>query len=81
MIALLTLGLTLSLDNFRDLDRAGRDEAQLAHSVTTSLTSGMWGGLAPLVGLIVGQFLSGKIDDTAELIAAAGFAGDMACSS
>jgi putative Mn2+ efflux pump MntP len=75
MIALLTLGLTLSLDNFRISIVLGGMKPSVRTSVTTSFIFGVWDGLAPLVGLIIGHFLSGKIDDTAELIAAAGLAG------
>jgi putative Mn2+ efflux pump MntP len=75
MISLLTLGLTLSLDNFRISIVLGGMKPNLRTSVTTSFIFGVWDGLAPLVGLIIGHFLSERIDDTAELIAAAGLAG------
>ena len=74
MIALLTLGFTLSLDNFRISIVLGGLKPNLRTSVKTSFIFGLWDGIAPLVGLIVGHYLSEKIDSTAELIAAAGLA-------
>jgi putative Mn2+ efflux pump MntP len=74
MIALLTLGFTLSLDNFRISIVLGGMKPSLRTSVTTSFIFGLWDAAAPLVGLIVGHFLRTKIDATAELIAAAGLA-------
>jgi manganese efflux pump family protein len=75
VIALLTLGFTLSLDNFRISIVLGGLKPNLRTSVKTSFIFGLWDGIAPLVGLIVGHYLSEKIDSTAELIAAAGLAG------
>jgi putative Mn2+ efflux pump MntP len=74
VIALLTLGFTLSLDNFRISIVLGGLKPNLRTSVKTSFIFGLWDGIAPLVGLIVGHYLSEKIDSTAELIAAAGLA-------
>ena len=74
MIALLTLGFTLSLDNFRISIVLGGLKPTLRTSVKTSFIFGLWDGVAPLVGLIIGQFLSERIDSTAELVAAAGLA-------
>jgi putative Mn2+ efflux pump MntP len=74
VIALLTLGFTLSLDNFRIAIVLGGMKPTLSTSVKTSLVFGVWDGVAPLVGLIIGHFLSERIDSTAEMIAAAGLA-------
>ena len=74
MIALLTLGFTLSLDNFRISIVLGGLKPTLRQSITTSFIFGVWDGVAPLVGIIVGHFLRQKIDATAELVAAAGLA-------
>ena len=74
MISLLTLGFTLSLDNFRISIVLGGLKPTLRRSVKTSLIFGLWDGIAPLVGIIVGHYLSEQIDSTAELIAAAGLA-------
>ena len=74
MIGLVTLGFTLSLDNFRTSLVLGGLKPSLRTSVKTSLIFGLWDGAAPLVGLILGQFLSERIDSTADMIAAAGLA-------
>jgi manganese efflux pump family protein len=75
MISLLTLGLTLSLDNFRISIALGGLKPTLLRSVKTSAIFGLWDGLAPLVGIIVGHYLSDRIDSTADLVAALGLAG------
>jgi manganese efflux pump family protein len=74
VIALLTLGFTLSLDNFRISIVLGGLKPTLLQSIKTSLIFGLWDGVAPLVGIIVGHYVSEQIDSTAELIAAAGLA-------
>src|SRR4051795_6205711 len=74
MIALLTLGFTLSLDNFRTSLVLGGLKPTFRRSVKTSLIFGLWDGVAPLVGIVVGHYLSERIDSTADLIAAAGLA-------
>ena len=74
MIALLTLGFTLSLDNFRIAIVLGGLKPTLRRSVKTSFIFALWDGVAPLVGIIAGQYLSERIDSTADLIAAAGLA-------
>ena len=66
MISLLTLGVTLSLDNFRISIVLGGLRPSLLRSVKTSVIFGLWDGLAPAVGIIVGHYLSEKIDSTAD---------------
>lgn len=72
MISLLTLGFTLSLDNFRISIVLGGLKPTLLQSVKTSFIFGLWDGIAPLVGIIVGHYLSEQIDSTAQMIAAVG---------
>lgn len=74
MIGLLALGFALSLDNFRTSIALGGLKPSLRDSVKTSLIFGLWDGLAPIVGLIGGVYLSTQISETGELIAAAGLA-------
>ena len=74
MIALLSLGFTLSLDNFRIAIMLGGLKPTLRRSVKTSFIFALWDGIAPLVGIIVGSYLSERIDSTADLVAAAGLA-------
>ena len=72
MISLLTLGVTLSLDNFRVAIALGGLKPTLRRSVKTSFIFGLWDAIAPLVGIVVGHYLSQKIDSTADTIAAVG---------
>jgi putative Mn2+ efflux pump MntP len=68
VISLLTLGFTLSLDNFRIAIALGGLKPTWRRSVKTSLIFGLWDGIAPLVGILVGHYLSRKIDATADTI-------------
>ena len=72
MISLLTLGFTLSLDNFRMSIALGGLKPSLRRSVKTSCIFGLWDAIAPAVGILVGDYLSQKINSTADLIAAVG---------
>jgi len=72
MFALLSLGFTLSLDNFRISIVLGGLKPTLMRSVKTSAIFGLWDGVAPLVGILVGHFLSDKISSTADVVAALG---------
>jgi manganese efflux pump family protein len=74
VISLLTLGVTLSLDNFRIAIVLGGLKPSLRRSVKTSFIFAVWDGAAPLVGLVIGHYLSERIDSTADMIAAAGLA-------
>jgi manganese efflux pump family protein len=75
MFALLSLGFTLSLDNFRISIALGGLKPSLLRSVKTSLIFGMWDGVAPAVGIIVGHYLSQKVDSTATTVAAIALGG------
>jgi putative Mn2+ efflux pump MntP len=75
VIALLTLGFTLSLDNFRISIALGGLKPTLRRSVKTSFIFGLWDAVAPAVGIIVGDYLTQKIDSTATTIAAIGLGG------
>lgn len=72
MFALISLSFTLSLDNFRMSVVLGGLKPSLLRSVKTSLVFGLWDGIAPAVGILIGDFLSRKIDSTAGTIAAIG---------
>jgi len=74
VIALLTLGFTLSLDNFRVSIVLGGHKPTWGRSVKTSAIFGLWDAVAPAVGIIVGHYLSERISSTADMIAAAGLA-------
>lgn len=72
MIGLITLGFTLSLDNFRTSIVLGGLKPTLLRSVKTSFIFGLWDGIAPAVGILIGGYLSNKVDNTADTIAAIG---------
>jgi manganese efflux pump family protein len=72
MFALLSLGFTLSLDNFRMSIALGGLKPTLLRSIKTSFIFGLWDGFAPLVGILIGHYLSNRIDSTADTIAAIG---------
>ena len=75
MFALLSLGFTLSLDNFRTSIVLGGMKPTLLRSIKTSFIFGLWDGIAPAVGILVGHYLSQRIDATADIIAAIGLGG------
>jgi putative Mn2+ efflux pump MntP len=70
VLSLLVLGFTLSLDNFRISIALGGLKPSLLRSVKTSFIFGLWDGIAPLVGIIAGDYISNKIDSTATTVAA-----------
>jgi putative Mn2+ efflux pump MntP len=74
MFGLLSLGFTLSLDNFRSSLVLGGLKPTFRQSVKTSAIFGIWDGVAPLVGILIGEFLSTKIAGPAETIAMVGLA-------
>lgn len=75
MFALLSLGFTLSLDNFRSSLVLGGLKPTFLQSVKTSAIFGIWDGVAPAVGIIIGHFLSDKISGTADKFAMIGLGG------
>jgi putative Mn2+ efflux pump MntP len=72
MFGLISIGLALSLDNFRISIVLGGLKPTLRQSLKTSLIFGLWDGIAPAVGILLGDFLSKKIDSTATTVAAIG---------
>lgn len=72
MFALISLGFTLSLDNFRMSIVLGGLKPTLRRSIKTSFIFGLWDGVAPAVGILIGDYLSNQIDKTATVIAAIG---------
>lgn len=75
MFGLLSLGFTLSLDNFRSSLVLGGLKPTFVQSVKTSAIFGLWDALAPLTGILVGHYLSDKLDNTSETIAMIGLGG------
>lgn len=74
MFALIALGFGLSLDNFRTAVVLGGLKPSLRQSARTSLIFAMWDGIAPLVGMFIGAFMSTRISRTADTVAAIGLA-------
>ena len=72
MFGLISLGFTLSLDNFRSSLVLGGLKPTFAQSVKTSAIFGLWDGVAPAAGIIVGSLISEKIAGTADTIAIIG---------
>jgi putative Mn2+ efflux pump MntP len=69
--SLLLIGLTLSLDNFRTAVALGAIRMSWRRSVRVAVTFGFWDGLAPLVGILIGDYLGEKIGSTADYVGAA----------
>jgi putative Mn2+ efflux pump MntP len=72
MWPLLSLGFTLSLDNFRSSLVLGGLKPTFWQSVKTSAIFGLWDGVAPAFGILIGHFLSDKISNTADTVAMIG---------
>jgi putative Mn2+ efflux pump MntP len=73
VFGLLTLGFVLSLDNFRSSLVLGGLRPTFLQSVKTSAIFGVWDGVAPVVGILIGHFLSDKLDHFSDTAAMIGF--------
>jgi manganese efflux pump family protein len=67
---LLVIGITLSLDNFRTSILLGGLRLRGRHAMQVALMFGFGDFVAPLVGLLLGAYLAGKIASTPEYIGA-----------
>ena len=67
---LLILGITLSLDNFRTAIALGALALTWRHSARVALVFGFWDALAPMVGILAGDYLAETIGSTADLVGA-----------
>jgi putative Mn2+ efflux pump MntP len=61
MIALIVLGFVLSLDNFRSAIAIGTIPFGLRRAVQIAIVFGVWDGLAPLAGGVLGHYVGEKI--------------------
>lgn len=75
MLELIVLGFGLSLDNFRSSLILGGLKPSFMTSVKTSAIFGVWDGIAPIAGILIGEFLTDRIEGFAETIATAGLLG------
>lgn len=72
--SLLVLGVTLSLDNFRTAVVLGAIRLSWRRALQVAVVFGFWDGLAPLVGILVGQYLGQRIGSTADYVGAGALA-------
>jgi manganese efflux pump family protein len=68
---LLILGITLSLDNLRTAIALGALRLPWRRAARVSLVFGFWDGVAPLVGILAGDYLAQTIGSTADYVGAA----------
>lgn len=66
--ALLVLGFTLSLDNFRASIALGTLPLSRGRALQVALMFGLWDGLAPLAGLLLGRYFGQAIGPVAEYL-------------
>jgi len=71
----LVLGFVLSLDNFRVSIALGTVPFGLKRAVQVALTFGLWDGIMPLIGLLIGNRIGEAVGDVAELVGAAALGG------
>jgi manganese efflux pump family protein len=72
MIAqLLILGITLSLDNFRTAVVLGALRLTWRHALQVAVVFGFWDMVAPMVGILAGDYFAETIGATADYVGAA----------
>jgi putative Mn2+ efflux pump MntP len=68
---LLILGIALSLDNFQTAIALGALRLGGRDAVRVALVFGFWDAVAPLVGILIGDYLAETIGSTADYLGAA----------
>ena len=68
IVELLILGFTLSLDNFRASIALGTLPFSWGRAVQVAVMFGLWDGLAPLVGGLLGKYLGKAIEPIADYV-------------
>ena len=68
LVNVFVLGFVLSLDNFRTSVLLGPLRMTRARTVLVALNFGLWDGLAPLLGLVIGHYLGDAIGPIADYI-------------
>jgi putative Mn2+ efflux pump MntP len=71
----LVLGFVLSLDNFRVSVALGTVPFGLKRAMQVALTFGLWDGIMPLIGLLIGREIGAAVGDVAALVGAAALGG------
>jgi manganese efflux pump family protein len=67
---LLILGFTLSLDNFRTAIVLGALRLSWRHAAQVAVVFGFWDTVAPLVGIVGGDYFANTIGSTADTVGA-----------
>ena len=68
LVNVFVLGFVLSLDNFRTSVLLGPLRMTRARTVLVALNFGLWDGLAPLLGLVIGHYVGDAIGPIADYI-------------
>jgi putative Mn2+ efflux pump MntP len=68
IVELLVLGFTLSLDNFRASIALGTLPFSRGRAVQIALTFGLWDGLGPLAGVLLGRYFDQAIGPIADYV-------------
>jgi putative Mn2+ efflux pump MntP len=68
MIAVLALGFLLSLDNFRSSIAIGTIPFRIRRAIQIAIVFGIWDGVAPLVGGVLGHFVGDAINPIADYV-------------
>ncbi len=71
---LFIVGMTLSLDNFRTAIVLGGLRLTWRRALRMALVFGFWDAVAPLVGILAGDYLAQTIGSTADYVGAAALA-------
>ncbi|GAA1177084.1 manganese efflux pump MntP family protein [Pseudonocardia alaniniphila] len=71
IVELLVLGFFLSLDNFRVAIALGTVPFSVRRSLQVALVFGLWDGVMPLVGLMLGNYVSQSTGTVAEYVGSA----------
>jgi len=75
MWEVLVLGFVLSLDNFRVSIALGTVPFGVKRALQVALTFGLWDGIMPLIGLLIGNEVGEAVGDVAEYVGAAALGG------
>ena len=68
LLSLLILGFVLSLDNARLAVALGVFDLGWRRALRVALVFGLWDGISPLVGLLIGRYFGKEIGEVAEFI-------------
>ena len=68
VISLIILGTVLSLDNFRLAIALGAFKLSWRRALRIAVVFGLWDGISPLVGLLIGRYLVKEIGPAAEIV-------------